>query len=239
MIKYQLNVVLLSALALLATISFSTEAQTELPLPNQPHVVVNGYGYVEAVPDVVRLRFQVTATAKSFKLAKQSVDAIVGKVFAVAAVQHIPKKQIDAAQISASPQYQWQQKQRIYQGEQVSRQIEITLMNTSRYNDLVNALFDTGIQRLSSVQVDFQQRQTLQQRALIKALDNATQQAKAISQHLAMQIKTVYQVAPRQQRQTMNRLAMSAESKSKSEPIGLVLTKQKLEQHVRVVYLLE
>ena len=214
-------------------------AQTELPLPTRPHIVVNGYGHVEAVPDLITLHFQASATAANFKLAKQMVDATVGKVFAAAKSQKVPVDNIHAAQINASPQYEWQQKERVYKGEQVSRQIEIKLTNPERYNDLVNVLLDTGIQRLSSVQLDFQQRAKLEQQALTKALDNAAQQAKTISQHLGMKIKTVYQIAPQQQRAVMGRMTMSAEMKAEPSSVGLVLAKQKVEQQMRVVYLLE
>ncbi|WP_101758687.1 SIMPL domain-containing protein [Oceanicoccus sp. KOV_DT_Chl] len=224
--------------ALLSLTSLSAQAQMALPLPNDPHIVVDGYGFVEAIPDQVQLHFQASATADNFDQAKQTVDTIVGKVFAAASKQNIATDQINAAQISASPLYEWQQKKRVYKGEQVVRHIEITLNDVSRYNDLVDALLATGIERLNSVQLDFQQRQTLQQQALRNALDNARQQADSISQHLGVKIKNVYQVAPLQQQPIMTRMAMSMDRVADSKPVGLVLSKEKIDQQIRVVYLI-
>ena len=221
-------------------ISSHTLAQADLPLPDSPHIVINGYGAVEAVPDMVTLNFQATATADNFKLAKQTVDATVGKVFAAAKAHKVKADDIHAAQINANPQYEWRQNERVYKGEQVSRQLEIKLTDTDRYNDLVNALLETGVQRMTSTNLDFQQRSELEQQAMTRALDNAQQQAKTISKHLGMKIKTIYQIAPQQQRTVMHRLAMSADmEKGPADSIGLVLSKQKIEQQMRVVYLLE
>ncbi len=211
----------------------------ELPLPDDPHIVVNGQGYVEQVPDLIIARFEVSAVEKDFSTAKLKVDTIVGKALAAAKKLEVPEEQINASQISAAPQYDWQDNSRVYKGERVSRQVEIRLTEAEQYDDLVNGLLASGISSLPSIQLDFQDRKQLEQKALTAALDDARAQAEAIVGHLGSRIKSVYQIAPESQSFRIETMAMRADAAAKSEPAGLSLGKQRIEQRIRVVYLIK
>ncbi|MGK0500470.1 MAG: hypothetical protein ACJAYG_002120 [Oceanicoccus sp.] len=215
----------------------SSLVASELPLPEQAHIVVNGYGSVEQVPDIIKLRFEVNATADSFAAAKNTVDTTVAKAINAATQQGIHADDINASKISAAPQYDWEDRLRIYRGERVNRQIEIKLTDVSRYNALVEGLLAAGISRLQPVQMDFSQRQQLQQLALTHALDDAKLQAETIAKHLGTKLDGVFQIAPQQRGMGGHRLAMAADTSLKQAE--LKPSKQILEQRVRVVYLLK
>lgn len=230
-----INRVLFIALLLSA---YTGMANAELPLPKQAHIIVNGYGAIEQVPDLVVIRFEVAATAKSFSLAKQSVDSTIAKAIKAAKKHSVVEDNINASKINASPQYEWQNKERIYKGERVSRQVEIKLTEAKRYNDLVDALLAAGISRLQPVQLDFTLRDELENKALLLALDDAKQKAQTMAQHLGSSVERVFQIAPVERAHFAGRMAMSASLESDSEKAPLKLGKQKLEQQIRVVYLL-
>jgi uncharacterized protein YggE len=217
---------------------FTSTSNAELPLPKQAHIIVNGYGATDQIPDLIIIRFEVAATAKNFSLAKQSVDGTIAKAINATKKQGVAEDNINASKINASPQYEWQDKDRVYKGERVSRQVEIKLTEANRYNDLVDALLAAGISRLQPVQLDFTLRDELENKALLLALDDAKQKAQSMAEHLGSSIGRVFQIAPLERARFSNRMAMAVSEDSGNDKSPLKLGKQKLEQKIRVVYLL-
>ncbi len=227
-----------SPLLLLSSLGFAPFAPAaELPLPDRPHLVVEGRGEVEQVPDRVTLQLEVFATADSFSAAKREVDAIVAKAIEGAKQQGVDRDDIDASKVHASPQYEWNNQKREYKGEQVRRQLAITLNRPDNYNDLVEALLAAGVSRLQNVTFDFSNREALEAKALRKALDHARQQAQVIADQLNTELGAIFQVAPVTDGPVVHHLEMAAaRSDTKSAP--LELSKQRVQQQVRVVFLL-
>jgi len=205
-------------------------------LPPQPHIIVEGLGQIEQIPDLAIIRFEVVSTAADASTAKQNVDGIVGAAIAAATAQRVPESAIKASKINAAAQYDWHNQSRVYKGERVSRQVEITLADTERYNDLIDALLATGISQLQSPQLAFSHRRQLQHKALKLALDDAKDRAGLMAQHLGEKLGRVFQIAPVTAQTGPRPMAMRAESVSTSA--GLKLGEQTIEQKIRVVYLL-
>ncbi len=233
----RLNMALLAFATLFFFHPFTTAST--LPLPDDPHIVVNGYGVVEQVPDIIKVSFEVSAVKESFAAAKEAVDTIIGKAIAAAKAQGIKADDINASRINAAPQYEWQNKNRVYKGERISRQVELTLTEAERYNALVDGLLTAGISRLQPVKLDFSEREALENKALTLALDDAKSQAQAMAKHLGTKVKAVFQIAPVDQGRRYERMAMSADMASAEKKAGLKLGKQAIEQRIRVVFLLK
>lgn len=207
-------------------------------LPNKPHLIVNGVGVIEQIPDQIIISFEVSATAKDFSQAKDQVDRIVGKAIKAAKNQQINDEDINASKINASAQYEWNNQTRIYKGEQVSRQVTIKLSEAQRYNDLVEGLLAANITRLQPVQLQFSEQTKLENIAMTKALDDAKQQAETIVGHMGVKLGKIFQISPADNQPMMHRLAMRASDESHQEKAGLELGKQAVEQRVRIIYLL-
>ncbi|MEE8057223.1 MAG: SIMPL domain-containing protein [Pseudomonadales bacterium] len=208
-------------------------------LPDKPHLIIEGYGMVEQIPDRVIIRFEVSATAETLSLAKQAVDKTIDRAIKAAQTQQVKDENISASKIQALPQFEWRNQNRVYKGERVNRQVEVKLLEVDRYNDLVEALLAAGVNRLQPVQLDFSQRKSLEAKALTLALDNAQHQADIIANHLGASLGTIFQIAPVTQLTAIPRMAMTARAESRKDKSELKLGKQKLERRVRVVYLLE
>lgn len=209
----------------------------QLPLPPQSHIVIEAVGELQRVPDIVELDIDIRHTASSFAEAKKSVDLIVSAAIRAALEHKVKSDDINASQIQASPQYQWQGKDKIYQGEQVSRQLHIRLNKTEHYNALVNALLESGVSRLNRSQFSFSKQAQLEKLALEQALDNARQQARAIASHMNIKLGRVYQIAPvGPVAYPRGQLMEMADSKAANA--DLKPGKQTIRQQIRVVYLL-
>lgn len=229
----------IALLFLLSLISHSSlVAAADFDQPRHPHIIVSGYGALEQIPDVINVRFTVSATATSLALAKQQVDTIVGKAIKAARQQSVDKEHINASKINASPQYEWVNNQRQYRGEQVNRLVEVKLVNAERYNDLIEGLLAAGISQLQPVELSYSNRETLEAKALTLALDDARQKASLMAEHLGSKVGRVYQIAPQQHHSPISRLAMSARESSAKDAAPLSLGKQTIEQQVQVIFLL-
>lgn len=208
-----------------------------LPLPPQAHIVLEGLGELERIPDIVELDVDVRETAENFKAAKKAVDDIISAAISAALEQKVAVDDIDASQISATPQYRWQDKEKIYLGEQVSRQLHIRLKRPENYNALVDALLSSGVSRLNSIRFTFSNQAELEKLALQLALDNARQKALEIASHMNIRLGPVFQVAPvgpvAYPRSQMLQMADAESADPKLKP-----GKQTIRQKIRVVYLL-
>ena len=209
----------------------------ELPLPARPHIVVKGIGEVEQVPDIVTLYLEVSATAGNFSAAKQQVDVIVAKAIQAAKKYGVKAADINASKIQAAPQYEWQNQQRTYKGERITRQLAVKSTQPDNYNDLIEGLLAAGISRLQNVELSFSDRDKLEAEAMRLALRDAHRQAQTIAAELHIKLGEIYQVAPLSAAPTMRTFAMAA-AEPKAERAPLELAKQRVEQQVRVVYLL-
>lgn len=230
--------VAMATLLILAIQTFPLSA-AEFPLPKHPHIIVNGYGQIEQVPDKAIVRFEVSAIASNFSLAKEAVDKIIYQAIKAAKKQRVAEDDINASKINASPQYNWEDKNRIYKGERVSRQVEVRLTNIERYNSLVEGLLASGISRLQPVELDFSDRHSLENKALTLALDDAKQKATTMAEHLGTKLKGIFQIAPLTQNSMVSRMAMRASAESSNDQAPLKPGKQTIQQQIRVVYLLD
>ncbi|MFT5691427.1 MAG: hypothetical protein ACI92E_000756 [Oceanicoccus sp.] len=227
-----------ATLLIFAIHTFSLRA-SEFPLPDNPHIIVNGHGHIEQVPDKAILRFEVSAIAANFSLAKQSVDEIISRAIKAAKKNHVDEDDINASKINASPQYDWHEKTRSYKGERVSRQVEVRLTNIEHYNSLVEGLLKSGISRLQPVELDFSDRKSLESKALIIALDDAKRRANTMAEHLGTKLKGIFQIAPLEHNTMVSRMAMRATAESSSDKAPLKPGKQTIRQQIRVIYLLD
>lgn len=212
----------------------------ELPLPPQPHIVVHGVGEVEQIPDIVRVKVAVTVTAEDLSAAKQQVDRTIGKAMLAGKEQGVLMDDISASKINASPQYAWENQQRVYKGEQVSREVEIKLRDAKKYNALIDGLLASGITRVLDIQFEFSNRDELEAEALTLALEDASRRAKTIGKRFRVKFLKAFQIAPLSEGPApmVRAMEMSAKSPADDHTAPLKLAKQTLRQRVRVVYLL-
>ncbi len=235
--SYRLKVVI--AILTFSTVQFFPTTAAEYLGPDQPHIIVHGYGQIEQIPDKAIIRFEVSAIDNTLYLAKESVDKTIAKAIKVAKKERIDEDDISASKINASPQYDWQNKTRVYKGERVSRQVEVNLSDIKRYNSLVDGLLLSGISRLQPVELGFSEQKKLENKALTLALDDAKLKAKTMAEHLGTEVDGIFQIAPIEHGSIVTRMAMQASAESRDDKAPLKPGKQKIQQQIRVIYLLK
>ena len=209
-------------------------------LPDDPHIVVQGYGEVEALPDSAELRLQVSDTRDTASAAKVNVDRRVAAVLQAAREQGIDDTAIRASQIRVHPDYVWEDGKRRLRGQRVERHVDITLSDLGRYGDLVDGLMAAGITELGQVTFVVADRYLLAERALLAALADGRQRAALLANNLGRKLGKVYRIdassAPAVPR--VNRGAMMMEAKASADA-PMLMGKETVSSRLALVFLLD
>jgi uncharacterized protein len=213
-------------------------------LPIERHIAVSGQGYVEAVPDIATVHVSVEHLDSSLLQAKSKVDEITASTIKAASSLGIKEDDIIASDIQASPQYDWTEKGQVYKGEHVARTISVTLRRIDLYSKLVHTLIKAGITRINHIELDFSNREQLQNKALEKAIANIKEKARVIAAAFGARPGKVYRIGeipppsifePQMERLQAMKTADAGAEASDSLKVG----KQKLYQDIQAVFFLE
>jgi uncharacterized protein len=214
-------------------------------LPAERHIAVSGQGYVEAVPDIATVHVSIEHLATNLLQAKTKVDEVTANTIKAAAALGIKEDDIIASDIQASPQYDWTEKGQVYKGEHVARTVSVTLRKIDLYSKLVHTLIKAGITRINHIELDFNNREQLQNKALEKAIANIREKARVIAAAFGARTGKVYKISeippPSIFEPQMERLqAMEAKTADSNEASdNLKVGKQKLYQDIQAVFYLE
>jgi len=167
--------------------------------PAGDHITVTGVGNIEQEPDQAILRISINAQKPTLVAAKQQADEQYQSVLNVIAKAGIEKKHIKAARISAQPQYEWTNNQRVYKGERVSRTLVITINELGQVSPLMQALVNNGVSTIDGLTTGFQDHDAIKQKALAAAADNAKTKAQFLAERLDRNLGTAFQVTEQHQ----------------------------------------
>lgn len=215
-------------------------------LPAERHIAVAGQGYVEAVPDIATVHVSVEHLAANLLQAKTRVDEVTAntiRAIRAASALGIKEDDIIASDIQASPQYDWTEKGQVYKGEHVARTISVTLRKIDLYGKLVHTLIKAGITRINNIELDFSNREQLQNKALEKAIANIKEKARVIAAAFGAKTGKVYKISeippPSIFEPQMERLQAMKAADSTEGSDSLKVGKQKLYQEIQAVFYLQ
>tara|TARA_R110002124_G_C8974716_1_gene515896 strand:+ start:42758 stop:43438 length:681 start_codon:yes stop_codon:yes gene_type:complete len=159
------------SLLLLLTITTIMTAQNT----QQPTVDVTGEGIVMVVPDEVTIQVRVENTGKNATVIKQQNDRTVNDVLKFVKSMGIADKDVRTDYIRLSKNYEYNTKTYNYAANQ---SISIKVRNLAKYEDLMNGLLETGINRIDGVSFSSSEKEKLESDARKKAVANAQEKAK-------------------------------------------------------------
>lgn len=194
--------VLLALFLLVKTIdSFDEIGRSSSPIMNT--ITVSGEGKATAVPDVARVTYTVTETAKTVadaqKAATEKNDA------ALAAVKDLEIKDEDVRTLSynVSPQYDYSggracgygmpcpPSNPVITGYQVSETIEIKIHDTEKANDALAKLGEIGVQNINGPEFTVDDPDQLKSEAREEAIGKARKEAERLAKQLGVHLGKV------------------------------------------------
>ena len=187
----------LKALALAAVMS--TGALSGLvqagEVPNGPHVVTSGQASVDARPDMATLSIVVNVSSKDAADAKKQADDRVAQYFDVLQKNGIEKKDIDAANLSTQPEYDYTKEGKsVLKGYRAVRQVEVTLRQLDKLNELLDGALKSGLNEIRSVELGVANADSYKDQARKAAIQNATQQASQLAEGFNAKLGPIYSI---------------------------------------------
>jgi hypothetical protein len=155
---------------LILTITLSMTSQNHV----QPTVDVTGKGTVTIVPDEATINVRVENTGTDASAVKQQNDATINNVFAFLKKMKLDDKYIKSEYVNLSKNYEYNTKTYKYNANQ---SISIQLKDLSRYEEIMNGLLQTGINRIDGVSFSSSKQNELESVARKKAVENAKMKA--------------------------------------------------------------
>ncbi|VXD00084.1 oxidative stress defense protein [Serratia oryzae] len=187
----------LKALAMAAMIGFGALplALQAAELPAGPHVITSGTASVDATPDIATLAIEVSVTSKDAAQAKTQVDGRVAQYFDFLQKNGIEKKDISAANLRTQPEYDYLKTgESVLKGYRAVRQVQVTLRQLDKLNDLLDGALKSGLNEIRSVELGVASPDAYREQARQKAIENATQQAASLAKGFKATLGPVYSI---------------------------------------------
>jgi uncharacterized protein YggE len=157
-------------------------------------ILVTGQGFVDAEPDMAKLRVNITATAPSIDDAKSQVDNRYRAAVEALTAVGVPDEDIEGTGLRAQKEYEWSDNKRLYKGERVIRFLNITLRDINLYGEVLDALVEAGISAVDQTTMGFSDENALRQGALGVAADNAKANADFLARRLGRKLGKVVRI---------------------------------------------
>lgn len=181
-------------LALLLTLLLVGQAIAS-PLPNAPHIVVSGSYKLSTIPDTLSMSLQIIEVGSEAKVARNEVEKRSQTLIDTAMKMGVTKKDINSSSLTISPRYDWNNRQQIYVGTEVSRKINIILRDLSKYDDLIQAVLDSSVARINSTNLTSSKHDELIAEAMTLAVANAKEKAALLTAGLPQKVGDVYAIS--------------------------------------------
>ena len=136
-----------------------------------PTVEVVGEGIVYATPDMVNISISIEKEGLDLKNLRQKNGEAVAQVLQLLS-KELPMENFQTSYVSLyKDDYNKLNKYRVVQN------INIKLEDISKYDNLMNAIFDAGVNRIDGISFGVKNKEKLLQEARVAAIDNARKKA--------------------------------------------------------------
>lgn len=152
------------------------------PLPDAPHIYVEGSAEVDVEPDLLDFSIRLEHTDLDLARAKGEVDAKSVKLIELSRQLGVGDADISSTPLRLHPEYDYADGKRIFLGTKVSREVNVTLRDLKKYAAFMGALTTAKVSEIVSARLAIspENKQKTDQ-ALLKALEDARTRATAIA----------------------------------------------------------
>ena len=152
-------------------ILFSLISTMAIAQNQTPTVEVVGEGIVYATPDMVNISISIEKEGLDLKNLRQKNGEAVAQVLQLLS-KELPMENFQTSYVSLyKDDYNKLNKYRVVQN------INIKLEDISKYDNLMNAIFDAGVNRIDGISFGVKNKEKLLQEARVAAIDDARKKA--------------------------------------------------------------
>ena len=183
-------------LTILVSLALCVSANAS-PLPDSPHIYVEGSAEIEVEPDLATFTVQLDHVSQDAKAAKEVVDKKSINLIALCKKLGINPSDIASSGLRVQKKYEYDERLRknVQVGVIVSRTIDIVLRNIKHYKKVSNALVASKIFDDLSTLLSLSDPKTSTDKALLSALEGATERAKSIAKLQGVELGDIHSVS--------------------------------------------
>ena len=153
------------------SVLFSLISTMAIAQNQTPTVEVVGEGIVYATPDMVNISISIEKEGLDLKNLRQKNGEAVAQVLQLLS-KELPMENFQTSYVSLyKDDYNKLNKYRVVQN------INIKLEDISKYDNLMNAIFDAGVNRIDGISFGVKNKEKLLQEARVAAIDDARKKA--------------------------------------------------------------
>lgn len=160
---------------------FFSQLVAASPLPDKPHVYVEGSAEVEVVPDLMTFTLLIEKSDLDLATAKVDVDSRSTLLINTCKKLGIKPDAIATTALSIFPEYDYKDQTRVFSGNRVSRQVDIKLKDLTKYSQVMKALVDAKITQTINTTLSLADEKSAQDKVLISAMADAKARAERLA----------------------------------------------------------
>lgn len=182
----------------LGTYSMSTWKQSEYMYTGPTTISVTGEGEVNAVPDIGKFSFSVTASGADASTAKEASGKSINELIAYLKDKGVEEKDIKTDYYNMYPKYKNETRpcpygtycpgEQVQDGFEVTQGITVKVRNLDDATELISGVGDKGATNISGLQFSIDDTSVLMEEARDKAIDDAKAKAKVLAKKLGVRI---------------------------------------------------
>jgi len=151
------------------------------PLPDKPHVYVEGSAEIEVTPDLMTFTLSIEKSDLDLAKAKADVDARSTLLINTCKKLGIKPDSIATTALSIFPEYDYKDQTRVFSGNRVSRQVDIKLKDLTKYAQVMKALVDAQITQTINTKLSVSDEKPLEDKVLVSAMADAKARAERLA----------------------------------------------------------
>lgn len=147
------------------------------PLPNQPHVYVEGSAELEVEPDTMTFTLSIQTVDLDLAKAKADVDARSRLLIDTIKKFGVKAEDVATTALNIRPEYDYRDNQRVLTGNNVSRQVDITLRELKKYPEMMKALVGAKISETINTNLTLADKKAVEEKVQATAMADAKARA--------------------------------------------------------------
>ena len=165
-------------------------------------VSTNGFGEVEAKPDMATLNLNVSVTRSEALTAKQEVDKRVNKFLAALKRFKIADEDIVASTLRTNPRYEYdrQSSRQRFAGYDASRTLRITVRKLDQLTEIMDVALEQNIQGIQNIQYKSSKEDELRDRARRMAIADSKTRAAELARAYGAELGPILHINYHSQR---------------------------------------
>jgi uncharacterized protein YggE len=149
---------------------------------------VTGEGKVNVIPDVAFITAGVSSSGSSVKLAQDQINTVINKVSAALKDLGIDSKDIQTANYSIYPEYDYREGAQKIKGYSASTNLSIKVRDIDKTSQVIDKAAANGANQIGGISFDIDDKKKLEQEAREKAVAKAKEKAESAAKAVGFKL---------------------------------------------------